>query len=116
MGTIAALAPIAAGISEKTGFGLAICIGAVSYTHLIHHIESQHHRFAQFDKLQGEVEVSLQAGGAVSYTHLALYQKYEARAQEEEKVIFGGRLGKYKYYDMHHVVAEALDCVEKELR
>ena len=29
MGTIAALAPIAAGISEKTGFGLAICIGAV---------------------------------------------------------------------------------------
>lgn len=46
----------------------------------------------------------------------ALYQKYEVRAQEEEKVIFGGRLGKYKYYDMHHVVAEALDCVEKELR
>ena len=29
MGTIAALAPIAAGISEKTGFGLAICMGAV---------------------------------------------------------------------------------------
>ena len=36
------------------------------------------------------------------------YQKYADDAAKEEKVIFGGRLGKYKYYDMHHVVEEAL--------
>lgn len=44
-----------------------------------------------------------------------LYEKYAKCASEEKSVIFGGRLGKYKYYDMHHVVAEALACVEKEL-
>lgn len=44
-----------------------------------------------------------------------LYQKYEEDALNERNVIFGGRLGKYKYYDMHHVVAEALQCAENEL-
>ena len=44
-----------------------------------------------------------------------LYQKYEKDALNEKKVIFGGRLGRYKYYDMHHVVAEALQCAENEL-
>ena len=44
-----------------------------------------------------------------------LYQKYKELADKEEKVIFGGRLGMYKYFDMHHVVAEALGCVRKEL-
>ena len=38
----------------------------------------------------------------------ALYQKYAELASEEKKVIFGGRLGQYKYYDMHVVIAEAL--------
>lgn len=41
-----------------------------------------------------------------------LYQKYEDRAREEKNVIFGGRLGRYRYYDMHHVVEEALKTVE----
>ncbi len=44
-----------------------------------------------------------------------LYAKYRALADEENKVIFGGRLGMYKYFDMHNVVAEALSCVEKQL-
>jgi len=44
-----------------------------------------------------------------------LYQKYADDAAKEEKVIFGGRLGKYKYYDMHHVVEEALKCAGEEL-
>lgn len=44
-----------------------------------------------------------------------LYQKYADDAAKEEKVIFGGRLGKYKYYDMHHVVEEALNCAGEEL-
>ena len=36
-------------------------------------------------------------------------------AQEEKNVIFGGRLGEYKYYDMDAVIASALKCCEKEL-
>lgn len=44
-----------------------------------------------------------------------LYEKYASDAAREEKVIFGGRLGKYKYYDMHHIVAEALACARENL-
>lgn len=44
----------------------------------------------------------------------ALYAKYRALADTEANVIFGGRLGMYKYFDMHHVIAEALACVGKE--
>jgi UDP-galactopyranose mutase len=45
-----------------------------------------------------------------------LYKKYEQLTQEHPNVIFGGRLGKYKYYDMHVVVKEALACVEEICR
>lgn len=44
----------------------------------------------------------------------ALYAKYKVLADAESNVIFGGRLGMYKYFDMHHVIAEALACVGKE--
>ena len=44
-----------------------------------------------------------------------LYKKYEELAQNDNKVIFGGRLGQYKYYDMDKVIAAALDCVEANL-
>ncbi len=37
-----------------------------------------------------------------------LYQEYKALADKENKVIFGGRLGEYKYYDMDQVIAAAL--------
>ena len=43
----------------------------------------------------------------------ALYEKYRRLAEKEERVIFGGRLGMYRYYDMHQVVAEALKCVRE---
>ena len=43
----------------------------------------------------------------------ALYQQYKALADQEKKVIFGGRLGEYKYYDMDAVIASALNkCAE----
>lgn len=45
-----------------------------------------------------------------------IYQKYSKKAAKEQKVIFGGRLGMYRYFDMHQVVEEALKCVEQELR
>ena len=38
----------------------------------------------------------------------ALYQQYKALAEGEEKVLFGGRLGEYKYYDMDRVIEAAL--------
>lgn len=44
-----------------------------------------------------------------------LYRQYAALAQKEKNVLFGGRLGQYKYYDMDKVIAEALRMVEKEL-
>ena len=43
-----------------------------------------------------------------------LYEKYKALPDKENKVIFGGRLGMYKYYDMHHIISEALEMVGKE--
>lgn len=43
-----------------------------------------------------------------------LYQKYAEYAKKESDVVFGGRLGEYKYYDMDKVVASALHLVEKE--
>lgn len=43
-----------------------------------------------------------------------LYKKYEELAGKEKNVIFGGRLGKYKYYDMDKVIAAALQTVKDE--
>ena len=44
-----------------------------------------------------------------------LYKSYKKLAEEYGNIIFGGRLGQYRYYDMHQVIAAALQCVEKEL-
>lgn len=45
----------------------------------------------------------------------ALYARYRELADQEGHVIFGGRLGMYRYYDMHQVVKEALECVRRSL-
>ena len=45
----------------------------------------------------------------------ALYMQYRELADREEKVIFGGRLGEYKYYDMDAVIASALGMAQKLL-
>lgn len=45
----------------------------------------------------------------------ALYTEYKKLAEQEKNVIFGGRLGEYKYYDMDAVVASALEMSKKEL-
>lgn len=44
-----------------------------------------------------------------------LYAQYKELSDQEDKVIFGGRLGEYRYYDMDQVIASALDLVEEEL-
>lgn len=43
----------------------------------------------------------------------ALYARYKELADKETKVIFGGRLGEYRYYDMDAVIASALDMAER---
>ena len=48
-------------------------------------------------------------------TNNALYERYKALADNESRVIFGGRLGQYKYYDMDAVILAALEATEKEL-
>ena len=45
----------------------------------------------------------------------ALYQAYKKLADEETRVIFGGRLGEYKYYDMDKVIASALEMSRRVL-
>ena len=44
-----------------------------------------------------------------------LYDKYKELSEKDTNVIFGGRLGQNKYYDMHKVIEEALNCVREEL-
>jgi UDP-galactopyranose mutase len=44
-----------------------------------------------------------------------LYLKYKELADNTPNVIFGGRLGQYKYYDMDKVIIAALEAVKNEL-
>ena len=46
----------------------------------------------------------------------ALYARYKEMAEKENEVIFGGRLGEYKYYDMDQVILAALELCEKEFK
>ena len=46
---------------------------------------------------------------------ICIYAKYKELADKETGVIFGGRLGEYKYYDMDTTIASVLDMCEKEL-
>ena len=43
-----------------------------------------------------------------------IYNKYKELADNENNIIFGGRLAEYKYYDMHNVVERALSVVDEE--
>ncbi len=45
----------------------------------------------------------------------SLYEKYAELTKENPNIIFGGRLGQYKYYDMDKVILEALNCAKSEL-
>lgn len=45
-----------------------------------------------------------------------LYKEYKKMAERQKNVIFGGRLGHYRYYDMHQVIGAALQCVRSEFK
>ncbi|MBQ7836414.1 MAG: UDP-galactopyranose mutase [Clostridia bacterium] len=90
----------------------------VPYTRIIEH---KHFEFGTQEKtvITKEYPTAWKKGDEPYYPmndekNNALYQKYKELGDKEDKVIFGGRLGMYKYFDMHHVVHEALVLAEKE--
>ncbi len=91
----------------------------VPYTRIIEH---KHFEFGTQEKtvITREYPAKWKKGDEPYYPmndekNNALYQQYKALGDKEEKVIFGGRLGMYKYFDMHHIVDEALKLSEAEL-
>jgi len=50
-----------------------------------------------------------------NYRNNSVYEQYLALSKSRQDIIFGGRLGKYRYYDMDQVIADALDAAAKEL-
>ena len=46
---------------------------------------------------------------------MKLLSEYQKLAEEEKNVLFGGRLGQYRYYDMDKVIEAAMEMVEAEL-
>ena len=82
------------------------------YTRIIEH---KHFEFGTQPKtvISREYSAEWKAGDEPYYpvndeANGALYQQYKALAEGEEKVLFGGRLGEYKYYDMDRVIEAAL--------
>lgn len=92
----------------------------VPYTRIIEH---KHFEFGTQDKtvITYEYPASWNRGDEPYYPvndekNTALYEKYRSLADAEDKVIFGGRLAEYRYYDMHQVVARALEDSARELK
>ena len=89
----------------------------VPYTRVIEH---KHFEFGQQEKTVISKEYSSEwSVGMEPYYPVndeknnALFKAYKELAAKEENVIFGGRLGDYKYYDMDKVIAAALDRLEE---
>ncbi len=90
----------------------------VPYTRIIEH---KHFEFGRQPKtvISREYSSEWTKGGDPYYPvndekNTQLYAQYRALADKTKDVIFGGRLGEYKYYDMDKVILSALDLVEKE--
>ncbi len=88
----------------------------VPYTRIIEH---KHFEFGEQEKtvISREYSSEWKVGMEPYYPvndakNSALYEEYRKLAQEEENVIFGGRLGNYQYYDMDKVVEAALGMAE----
>ena len=91
----------------------------VPYTRIIEH---KHFEFGTQEKtvISREYPAEWKPGDEPYYPinnekNNRLYERYRELADREEKVVFGGRLGVYRYMDMHHVVGAALELAEKEL-
>lgn len=92
----------------------------IPYTRIIEH---KHFEFGTQDKtvITYEYPAAWKKGDEPYYPmnddrNNELFAKYKALADKKDGVIFGGRLGEYRYYDMHQVVSAALSMAEKELK
>lgn len=90
----------------------------VPYTRIIEH---KHFEFGKQEKtvISKEYSSEWKSGDEPYYPinndkNNELYLRYRALADKTEGVIFGGRLGQYKYYDMDKVIISALDAVREE--
>ena len=88
------------------------------YTRIIEH---KHFEFGTQQKtvISREYSADWKVGDEAYYPvnneeNQQLYLRYRALAEGEKNVLFGGRLGEYKYYDMDKVIASALDAVRRE--
>ena len=89
----------------------------VPYTRVIEHKHFEHFGQGVYDLpktvISREYSTEWQAGSEPFYPvndarNSALYEQYRALAEKEERVIFGGRLAEYKYYDMAPIVEQVL--------
>lgn len=90
----------------------------IPYTRIIEH---KHFEFTKCPKtvISKEYPVEWEEGMEAYYPinderNNSLVLEYNKKASNEQNVIFGGRLGEYKYYDMDKVIERALEVVEKE--
>lgn len=90
----------------------------IPYTRIIEH---KHFEFGTQEKtvITREYPATWKKGDEPYYPmndekNMELFARYQELARKEEQVIFGGRLGEYKYYDMHQVVRRALDCARED--
>lgn len=91
----------------------------VPYTRIIEH---KHFEFGSQEKtvISREYSSEWKVGMEPYYPvnneqNNALFEDYKKLAEKEDKIIFGGRLGNYQYYDMDKVIEAALALVKKEL-
>lgn len=85
----------------------------VPYTRIVEH---KHFEFGNQDKtvITKEYSVQWKAGMEQYYpvndkTNSEKFEKYKILAKKDTNIIFGGRLAEYKYYDMHQIIASALN-------
>tara|TARA_R110001632_G_scaffold112095_1_gene223020 strand:- start:50581 stop:51687 length:1107 start_codon:yes stop_codon:yes gene_type:complete len=91
----------------------------IPYTRILEH---KHFEFGKQPKtiITKEYSKEWQEGSEPYYPvnddkNSATYLKYKKLAEENKDIIFGGRLAEYKYYDMHQVIASALNSVKREI-
>ena len=87
------------------------------YTRIIEH---KHFNFGTQEKtvISREYSVEWKIGDEPYYPvnndkNAELYEKYRALAEKEENIIFGGRLGEYRYYDMDKVIRSVFEKIKQ---
>jgi len=68
--------------------------------------------FKEFSRKTVDDDPYYPIGNEVNKT---VFQKYKELAEKDRKIIIGGRLGNYTYYDMDKVIEAALNCYEKKI-